>query len=77
MRIVLLTNHFLTTEKFAIRLDHPVKRYKASEKLPDKPARPFPENITPVTQAGMANPAQGVQPMEIKQEAVMNVSRLC
>jgi hypothetical protein len=59
---------------FATRLDHPVKRYKASEKLPDKPARPFPENITPVTQAGMANTAPGVQPMEIKQEPGMGVS---
>jgi hypothetical protein len=70
----LFQNYFLTPTILVTRLDHPVKRYKASEKLPDKPARPFPENITPVTQAGMANPAPGVQPMEIKQEAGMGVS---
>jgi hypothetical protein len=53
-------------------LDHPVKKFKPNEKLPEK-ARPF-ESFTPATQAGLVNPTMAVQPMEVKQEAAMGVS---
>ncbi|XP_059483783.1 mediator of RNA polymerase II transcription subunit 13-like isoform X2 [Neocloeon triangulifer] len=51
-------------------LNHPVKRYKAAEKMQEKTARPFPENLTPTTQVGPANLEVGVLPVAVKQEPI-------